>query len=219
MTLNDFLNAQDDSVVAEVIKDTPSYTKCVKCAEWHNLEVTDVCKFVGEYITDELKKSFDKEDRDYIARIGGRYVVWVPFRDLIGPCRLDEMYSRGEGDFRLEDFNFKERPSLKIHHSDTLYRQLKGQGYKFTTYVDVSWYEEMFLSIDRLYLNCYVTETEYKRISKKFVEDLKKVVTKIDPEHPTKMANDYGTLRDLSKYYELPDDPEEEETYKRRRYF
>ena len=108
MTLNDFLNAQDDNLVAEVIKDTPTYTKCVKCAEYHNLEVKDVCKFVGEYVTDELN-SLDKDQRDYVAKKGGRYGICVPFRDLIGPCRIDKMYSRGWGDFRLEDFNFKKK--------------------------------------------------------------------------------------------------------------
>lgn len=111
MTLNDFLNAQDDNLVAEVIKDTLAYAMCVKCAEYHNLEVKDVCKFVGEYITDELN-SLDKEERDYVAKRGG-YDLYVPFRDLIGPCRIDKMFRRGWGYFRLEDFNFKERTSLK----------------------------------------------------------------------------------------------------------
>ena len=69
---------------------------------------------------------------------------------------------------------------INISLSDTLRHQLKEQGYKFIADVNVSWYEEMLLSIDRLYVNCYVTETEYKKIRKRFVEDLKKVVTKIE---------------------------------------
>ena len=69
---------------------------------------------------------------------------------------------------------------INICLSDTLRHQLKEQGYKFIADVNVPWYEEMFVSIDRLYVNCYVTETEYKKIRKRFVEDLKKVVTKIE---------------------------------------
>lgn len=69
---------------------------------------------------------------------------------------------------------------FNISLSDTLCHQLKEQGYKFIADVNVSWYEEMLVSIDRLYVNCYVTETEYKKIRKRFVEDLKKVITKIE---------------------------------------
>lgn len=69
---------------------------------------------------------------------------------------------------------------FNISLSDTLRHQLKEQGYKFIADVDVSWYEEMLVSIDRLYVNCYVTETEYKKIRKRFVEDLEKVITKIE---------------------------------------
>ena len=69
---------------------------------------------------------------------------------------------------------------FNISLSDTLRHQLKEQGYKFIADVDVSWFEEMLVSIDRLYVNCYVTETEYKKIRKRFVEDLEKFVTKIE---------------------------------------
>ena len=69
---------------------------------------------------------------------------------------------------------------FNISLSDTLRHQLKEQGYKFIADVDVSWFEDMLVSIDRLYVNCYVTETEYKKIRKRFVEDLKKFVTKIE---------------------------------------
>ena len=69
---------------------------------------------------------------------------------------------------------------FNISLSDTLCHQLKEQGYKFIADVNVSWYEYMLVSIDRLYVNCYVTETEYKKIRKRFVEDLKKVITKIE---------------------------------------
>lgn len=69
---------------------------------------------------------------------------------------------------------------FNISLSDTLRHQLKEQGYKFIADANVSWYEEMLVSIDRLYVNCYVTETEYKKIRKRFVEDLEKVVTKIE---------------------------------------
>ena len=69
---------------------------------------------------------------------------------------------------------------FNISLSDTLRHQLKEQGYKFIADVNVSWYEEMLVSIDRLWINCYVTETEYKKIRKRFVEDLEKVVTKIE---------------------------------------
>lgn len=69
---------------------------------------------------------------------------------------------------------------FNISLSDSLRHQLKEQGYKFIADVNVSWYEEMLVSIDRLYVNCYVTETEYKKIRKRFVEDLEKVVTKIE---------------------------------------
>ena len=69
---------------------------------------------------------------------------------------------------------------FKISLSDTLRHQLKEQGYKFIADADVSWFEEMLLSIDRLYINCYVTETEYKKIRERFLEDLKKFVTKIE---------------------------------------
>ena len=68
---------------------------------------------------------------------------------------------------------------INICLSDSLRHQLKEQGYKFIADVNVSWFEEMLVSIDRLYVNCYVTETEYKKIRKRFVEDLKKFVTKI----------------------------------------
>ena len=109
---------------------------------------------------------------------------------------------------------------LNIYPSDTIWRQLKKQGYRFKVGTDVDWFEEMLLSIENLYINDYVTETEYKKIRERFLDDVEKnFITKIDPEHPTKMDNSYGTLKDLSKYYELPDDPEEEETSKRRRYF
>ena len=69
---------------------------------------------------------------------------------------------------------------INICLSDTLRHQLKEQGYKFIADVNVSWFEEMLVSIDRLYVNCYVTETEYKKIRKRFVEDLGKFVTKIE---------------------------------------
>ena len=69
---------------------------------------------------------------------------------------------------------------FNISLSDTLRHQLKEQGYKFITDVNVSWYEEMLVDIDRLYVNSYVTPTEYKKIRKRFIEDLKKVVTKIE---------------------------------------
>ena len=69
---------------------------------------------------------------------------------------------------------------IDICLSDTLCHQLKEQGYKFIADVNVSWYEEMLVDIDRLYVNSYVTQTEYKKIRKRFVEDLKKVVTKIE---------------------------------------
>ena len=69
---------------------------------------------------------------------------------------------------------------FNISLSDTLCHQLKEQGYKFIADVNVSWFEEMLVSIDRLYVNCYVTETEYKKIRKRFVEDLQKFVTKIE---------------------------------------
>ena len=69
---------------------------------------------------------------------------------------------------------------FNISLSDTLCHQLKEQGYKLIADVNVSWYEYMLVSIDRLYVNCYVTETEYKKIRKRFVEDLKKVITKIE---------------------------------------
>ena len=109
---------------------------------------------------------------------------------------------------------------FKISPSDTISRQLKKQGYRFKVGTDVDWFEEMLLSIDNLAINDYLTKTEYKKIRERFLDDLENYVTKIDPEHPTKMANaSSGTLKDLSKYYELPDDPEEEETSKRRRYF
>ena len=69
---------------------------------------------------------------------------------------------------------------INICLSDTLRHQLREQGYKFIDDVNVSWFEEMLVSIDRLYVNCYVTETEYKKIRKRFVEDLEKFVTKIE---------------------------------------
>lgn len=69
---------------------------------------------------------------------------------------------------------------INICLSDTLRHQLKEQGYKFIADVNVSWFEEMLVSIDRLYVNCYVTEIEYKKIRKRFVENLEKFVTKIE---------------------------------------
>ena len=69
---------------------------------------------------------------------------------------------------------------FNISLSDTLRHQLKEQGYKFKDGVDVSWFEDMLVSIDKLWINCYVTETEYKKIRKRFLEDLEKVVTKIE---------------------------------------
>ena len=69
---------------------------------------------------------------------------------------------------------------FKISLSDTLSRQLKEQGYKFKDGVDVSWFEEMLVSIDKLWINCYVTETEYKKIRERFLDDLENYVTKIE---------------------------------------
>ena len=69
---------------------------------------------------------------------------------------------------------------LDICLGDSLRHQLKEQGYKFISDVNVSWFEEMLLNIDRLYVNSYVTKTEYKKIRKRFFEDLKKFVTKIE---------------------------------------
>ena len=68
---------------------------------------------------------------------------------------------------------------IDICLGDSLRHQLKEQGYKFISDVNVSWFEEMLLNIDRLYVNGYVTKTEYKKIRKRFFEDLKKFVTKI----------------------------------------
>lgn len=69
---------------------------------------------------------------------------------------------------------------LDICLGDSLHHQLKEQGYKFIADVNVSWAEEMSLSIDRLYVSGYATKTEYKKIRKRFLEDLKKFVTKIE---------------------------------------
>ena len=63
---------------------------------------------------------------------------------------------------------------------DSLRHQLREQGYKFIADVNVSWFEEMLLNIDRLYVSGYATKTEYKKIRKRFLEDLKKFVTKIE---------------------------------------
>ena len=63
---------------------------------------------------------------------------------------------------------------------ESLHHQLKEQGYKFIADVNVSWVEEMSLNIDRLYVSGYVTKTEYKKIRKRFLENLKKFVTKIE---------------------------------------
>lgn len=109
---------------------------------------------------------------------------------------------------------------LNIYPSDTISRQLKAQGYRFKVGTDVSWFEDMLLGLENLYINDYVTETEYKKIRERFLDDLEKnYITKIDPEQTqaTKMANDYGTLKDLSVHWKPADDPEE--TSKRRRYF
>ena len=69
---------------------------------------------------------------------------------------------------------------INICLSDTLRHQLKEQGYKFKDGVDVSWFEEILLDIDRLYVAGYTTETEYKKIRERFVEDLQKFVVKIE---------------------------------------
>lgn len=69
---------------------------------------------------------------------------------------------------------------LDICLGDSLRHQLKEQGYKFMADVNVSWVEEMSLNIDRLYVSGYVTKTEYKKIRKRFLENLKKFVTKIE---------------------------------------
>jgi len=69
---------------------------------------------------------------------------------------------------------------LDICLGDSLHHQLKEQGYKFIADVNVSWFEEMSLNIDRLYVSGYVTKTEYKKIRKRFLENLKKFVTKIE---------------------------------------
>lgn len=112
---------------------------------------------------------------------------------------------------------------FKISPSDTIWRQLKAQGYRFKVGVDVDWFEDMLVSIQNLYMNCYVTETEYKKIRERFLDDLENYVTKIDPEQTlanqaTVMANaSSGTLKDLSVHWKPADDPEE--TSKRRRYF
>ena len=67
---------------------------------------------------------------------------------------------------------------FNISLSDTLRHQLREQGYKFIDDVDVSWFEEILLDIDRLYVTGYTTETEYKKIRERFLDDLKKFVTK-----------------------------------------
>ena len=69
---------------------------------------------------------------------------------------------------------------LDICLGDSLHHQLKEQGYKFIADINVPWVEEMSLSIDRLYVSGYITKTEYKKIRKRFLEDLKKFVTKIE---------------------------------------
>ena len=69
---------------------------------------------------------------------------------------------------------------IDICLGDSLRHQLKEQGYKFIADVNVSWFEEMLLNIDRLYVNGYVTKTEYKKIRKRFFDNLKKFVTKIE---------------------------------------
>lgn len=69
---------------------------------------------------------------------------------------------------------------FNISLSDTLRHQLKEQGYKFKDDVDVSWFEDMLVSIDKLWINCYVTETEYKKIRERFLDDLENFVTKIE---------------------------------------
>ena len=69
---------------------------------------------------------------------------------------------------------------FKISLSDTISHQLREQGYKFKDGVNVSWFEDMKVSIDKLWLNCYATQTEYKKIRERFVEDLEKFVTKIE---------------------------------------
>ena len=69
---------------------------------------------------------------------------------------------------------------FNISLSDTLHHQLREQGYKFIDDVDVSWFEEILLDIDRLYVTGYTTETEYKKIRERFLDDLKKFVIKIE---------------------------------------
>lgn len=69
---------------------------------------------------------------------------------------------------------------FNISLSDTLRHQLKEQGYKFKDGVNVDWFEEMKVSIDKLWINCYVTETEYKKIRERFLDDLENFVTKIE---------------------------------------
>ena len=69
---------------------------------------------------------------------------------------------------------------LDICLGDSLHHQLKEQGYKFIADINVPWVEEMSLSIDRLYVSGYITKTEYKKIRKRFLEDLKKFITKIE---------------------------------------
>lgn len=69
---------------------------------------------------------------------------------------------------------------LDICLGDSLHHQLKEQGYKFIADVNVSWVEEMSLNIDRLYVSGFVTKTEYKKIRRRFFDDLKKFVTKIE---------------------------------------
>ena len=69
---------------------------------------------------------------------------------------------------------------FNISLSDTISRQLKEQGYKFKDDVDVSWFEDMLVGIDKLYINCYVTETKYKKIRERFLDDLENFVTKIE---------------------------------------
>lgn len=69
---------------------------------------------------------------------------------------------------------------IDICIGDSLRYQLKKQGLKFIADVNVSWFEEMLLNIDRLYVNGYATKTEYKKIRKRFFDDLKKFVTKIE---------------------------------------
>ena len=69
---------------------------------------------------------------------------------------------------------------IKISTYKSLHLQLKEQGLKFKEDVNVAYFRQTIIVIDRLLSKGYATEEEYKNIKNRFFKDLENYLTKIE---------------------------------------